>query len=88
MAGLHFEEGQRQADEVVQIQGIFVHLKRAGQHLGDHLLGGGLAATAGDGHYGHFKSAAPGLGQIPQGGEGVVYGDDGNFGEYAWGMAG
>ena len=58
----------------------FFCTRKAGHHGGDHLLGGGLAATAGDGHHRHLKAAAPGLGQVAQGREGVVDGDDGYFG--------
>ena len=58
----------------------FFRTRKAGrQGGGDHLLGGGLAATAGDAHHRHPEAGPPGLGQVAQGRQGVWYGDDGYF---------
>ena len=74
---IQLQKGEGQADEVIQVQGILVHLISPGQNPRGHLLGGGLAATAGDGHHRQGKPAAPGVGQVPQGGQGGVHRDYG-----------
>ena len=77
---LQLQEREGHADEVVQVQPVFQDPEGRGQGGGDHLLGGGLAATAGDAHHRHPEPAPPGLGQVAQGRQGVSDGDDGYFG--------
>ena len=79
VGAFQLQERQGHADEIVQVQPVFQDPEGGRQGGGDHLLGGGLAATAGDAHHRDREAAAPGLGQVAQGREGVAYGDDGYF---------
>ena len=80
MRPLEPQEREGHADEVVQVQPVFQDPKGRVQRRGDHLLGGGLAAAAGDAHHRHPEPAPPGPGQVPQGRKGVPDGDNGHFG--------
>ena len=68
---LQLQERQGHADKIVQVQPVFQDPEGRGQGGGDHLLGGGLAATAGDAHHRHPEAGPPGLGQVAQGRQGV-----------------
>ena len=60
------QERQGHADEIVQVQPVFQDPEGRGQGGGDHLLGGGLAATAGDAHHRHPEPARQAWARSPR----------------------
>jgi hypothetical protein len=72
VTGAQPQDGERQADLVVQVAGAFQRAIALIEHLRDHFLGGGFADAAGDADDAQIQLAAPEARDLLQRGDGIL----------------